>query len=98
MRYRVGVINDFHETTTVVDFQKYGQMQILDAFRVGGQHRGYQVKEDAIHIFLNFKKVATVKSRSEAVSILTKLIASCPKESLSDFEEFKEILFRDMRE
>jgi len=73
-------------------------MQILDAFEIGGQHRGYQVKDDAIHIFLNFKKVAVVKSRSEAVSALKKLILNCPPESKSDFEEYKEILFRQMRD
>lgn len=98
MRYRIGIINDFKETTTVVDFQKYGIVEILDVFQVGGQHRGYQVKEDAIHIFLNFKKVAVVKSRSEAVSTIRKLIQDCPSEAKSTFEEHEEILFRDVRE
>lgn len=98
LRYRIGIINDFKETTTVVDFQKYGIVEILDAFQVGGQHRGYQVKEDAIHIFLNFKKVAVVKSRSEAVSTIRKLIQGCPAEAKSTFDEYEEILFRDVRE
>ncbi len=88
------MINDFKNTTTVVDFQKYGIMQILDAWEVGSAHRGYQVASDAIHIFLNFEKVAVVKSRSEAISVLKKLVENCPKESKSDFEEYKEILFR----
>ena len=90
------MINDFKETTTVVDFQKWGIMTSLQAFEIGEPHRGYQLKEDAIHIFLNFEKVAVVKSKSEAVSILNRLIQNCPKESLSDFEEYKEILFKHM--
>jgi hypothetical protein len=69
-------------------------MEIVDAFEIGGIHRGYQVRDDAIHIFLNFKKVAVVKSKAEAVGILNKLIRSCPPEALSALEEFKEILFR----
>jgi hypothetical protein len=32
------------------------------------------------------------------VSILNKLIENCPKESKSDFEEYKEILFRHVRD
>ena len=98
LRHRIGIINDFKEKTTVLDFQKYGQMEILDAFEIGGQHRGYQVPEDAIHIFLNFKKVAVVKSKAEAVNILNKLIQQCPAESKSDFDEYEEILFRNMRD
>lgn len=98
LRYRIGIINDFKATTTVVDFQKWGIMTQLDAFEIGGQHRGYQNREDTIWIFLNFKKVAVVKSKSEAVGVLNKLIQDCPPESKSDFEEYKEILFRYMRE
>jgi len=73
-------------------------MQILDAWEVGNNHRGYQVASDAIHIFLNFQKVAVVKSKSEAVSVLNKLIENCPAESKSDFAEYKEILFKYMRD
>ena len=98
MKYRICVINDFKNTTTVVDYQKYGIMQSLQAWEVGGIHRGFQLKEDAIWIFCNFQKVAVVRSRSEAVSVLNKLIANCPTESKSDFEEYKEILFRNMRD
>lgn len=98
LRYRIGIINDFKATTTVVDFQKWGIMTQLDAFEIGGQHRGYQESADAIWIFLNFKKVAVVKSKAEAIGILNKLIQGCPSESKSDFEEYKEILFRNMRD
>lgn len=68
-----------------------------EAFQVGGPTRDYQLREDSIHIFLNFQKVAEVKSKAEAVSILTRLVEGCPRESLSDFEEFKELLFRNVR-
>ena len=73
-------------------------MEIVDAFEVGGQHRGYQLKEDSIWIFLNFHKVAEVKSKAEAIGILRKLIANCPPEAKSTFVEFEEILFRNMRD
>ena len=64
-----------------------------DAFEVGGQHRGYQVKEDAIHIFLNFEKIAEVKTKSEAVSTINKLVQCCPSEFKKDLEGLKDILY-----
>lgn len=67
----------------------------LDAFQIGGKHKGYQIQKDAIHIFLNFKKIAEVKSKSEAIEILSKLIQDCPVEYQKDMANFKEILFRD---
>ena len=69
-------------------------MQILEAWEISNNHKGYQVREDAIHIFLNFKKVAVIRSRGEATSFLNKLIDNCPFECKKDFEEYKEILFR----
>lgn len=97
LRYRIGIINDFKATTTVVDYQKWGIMTQLDAFEVGGQHRGYQESADGIWIFLNFERVAMVKSKTEAVSILNKLVQNCPREFLSDLEKEKEILFKHVR-
>ena len=98
MKYRIGILNDFKETKTVVEYQKYGPMEIVDAFEIGGQHRGYQLKEDSIWIFLNYQKVAEVKSRAEAVGILRKLIVNCPPEAKSTFAEFEELLFKYMRD
>jgi hypothetical protein len=98
VKYRIGILNDFKDTKTVVDFQKYGQMEVVGAFEIGGQHRGYQLKEDSIWIFLNYQKVAEVKSKAEAIGILRKLIKDCPPEAKSTFAEFEEILFRRMRD
>lgn len=92
------MINDYKETHSVVDCQKWGTMRILDTWETSAEHRGYQLKEDAIHIFLNFKKIAVARSRSEAVSIVRRLVEECPSEFQSDFDEYSEILFRSMRD
>ena len=81
-----------------MDFQKYGQMEVVGAFEIGEKHRGYQLKEDSIWIFLNYQKVAEVKSKTEAIRILRKLIVDCPPEAKSTFAEFEELLFRNMRD
>ena len=68
-------------------------MTSLQAFEIREAHRGYQLKEDAIHIFLNFEKVVVARSKTEAVSTLDKLIQNCPLEAKKDFEDFKDILY-----
>jgi len=96
LRYRVGIINDFKEVYAYVDYQKLGDTTITAACEVKGKHKGYQDKDDAIHIFLNFNKVGVMKTKSEAVSLLNKLVEECPKFGKKDLEEFKEYLFRGL--
>jgi hypothetical protein len=79
-----------------VDFQKYGITEILGAGETKSPHKGYQESSDGIYIFQNFQQVAVVKSRSEAATLLRKLITACPPEARKDFEQFGEYLFRSI--
>ena len=79
-----------------VDFQKYGITTILGAGETKSPHKGYQAKDDGIYIFQNFQQVAVVKSRFEALTLLRKLISSCPPEARKDFERFGEYLLRSL--
>ena len=91
--YRVGVIDDFRSETSVIDCRKFGdKLLITDAWRVKGEHRGYQINEDSIGVFLNFKLVLETKHRAEAQKKLDKLIEECPPEFKKEFEEFREYL------
>ena len=71
-RYRIGVINDFRDSYAFIEYKEYGTLKIFDACRTSGVDR----KEDgSVAVFLNFKKVGQFKSKSEAVSLLKKLLA-----------------------
>lgn len=94
LRYRVAVINDFKAVTAVVDLQKWGPIEQVSAWQVVQPHRSYQDSSDAIHIFLNFAKIATTKNKSEAIQILNDLARRVPKELNKDMLEYKEILSR----
>ena len=89
-RYRIGVINDFRDSFAFIDYKEYGTLKIFDACRTSGVDR----KEDgSIAVFLNFKKVGQFKSKSEAVSLLKKLLAEAP---CSFFDENKDVLLSDL--
>ena len=94
--YRVCVINDFTETRSFISFFKSGEHEDFVACEVGGEHKGYQEKDDGIHIFLNFNKIALVKSKAEAKKILDKLYKECPKEAKKDYEQYKDILYKSL--
>ena len=61
-------------------------MQHWDACRVSGQ-REHQKPDDAIHVFLNYKKVGKFKTRLEAVNFCKKLINESPT-SLDDLKDY----------
>jgi hypothetical protein len=89
-RYRIGVINDFRDSFSFIDYKVYGELKIFDACRVAGVDR----KEDgSISVFLNFKKVGEFKSKSEAVSKLRELLGNAP---CSFFDENKDVLLKDL--
>lgn len=46
-------------------------------------HRGYQLPEDDIGIFLNYEIVARVKSKAEALKIIDELLKDAPGEVIA---------------
>jgi hypothetical protein len=89
----LAVRNDFKNTYAYLNFFKSGEHEDFVACATGGEHKGYQEKDDVIGIFVNFNEVALVKSKAEARKILDKLIKDCPKEAKSNFEQYKQTLF-----
>lgn len=92
LRYRVCVINDFDNSVSVVDCKKFGVVKITDAWRVSGEHKGYQLPEDDIGIFLNYKLLHRTKNKEEAKRFVDRLIGEAPKELKSEFEQLVEYL------
>ena len=84
------VINDFNSENGCIEFHSYGngRMEIFTSFKTKSKHRGFQLKEDCIDIFLNYKKVASIKNKEETKKILTDVLNNCPKECKRDFEEW----------
>lgn len=83
-RYRIGVINDYRQTFSFVDYQDFGAMQVWDACWVKGEHRGYNKASDSIGVFLNFKMVGEFKDTASAEALLRKLLREAPVD-LSEF-------------
>lgn len=92
-RYRIGVINDFRNETGFVDYQEYmhGEVKHWNASRCGIATE-HQKSDDAIHIFLNFKKLYVVKSNAEAESKITELLRNAP----IDLSDYKRYLIREL--
>jgi hypothetical protein len=84
INYRIGIIDDFNNSFSYVEYKKYGEMEIYNACKTSCPHKGYQDREDAIHIFINFKKIGVFKIRTEANSTINRLI----KESPVNLEQF----------
>lgn len=67
-------------------------MKFYNASKVGANDSDYYQKStDSIHIFLNLKKVAEVKSYKEANKIVSKLMEDSPI-NLHDFRSY--LLFK----
>ena len=93
MQYRIGLINDFKNTYSFVDYREIGIEKVLklwDACTVGGAHRGYQLAEDNLWIFLNFEKVLVTKSREEARAKIRELLDNAPVD-LTDLAFYLEV-------
>ena len=90
IRYRIGIINDFQDSFSFISYKVYGRLEIYDASRSAGNEK---IQDAKIYVFLNLKKVGEFKSKSEAVSMVRRLIAEAP---CSWFEENKDILLEDL--
>lgn len=83
-RYRIGVIDDFRNEFSYVDFRDYGGAQVWAINKVRGPAKR-QEADDAIRVFLNFKQVGIYKARSEANLAIKNLMDSAPV-SLVEFQ------------
>jgi hypothetical protein len=62
----------------------------LGAWISSPDHRGYQLPNDDIGIFLNYQQIARTKSKDEAVKILESLLEDAPGDVLKE----QDYLFR----
>lgn len=60
-------------------------MEIWACFKHKGSLRHYSLKDDAIHVFLNYEKVGVYKTKEEAFKKIKELIDLAPK----GFEDFQ---------
>jgi hypothetical protein len=95
--HRVAVVNDYQNTYAFLNFFKSGEHTDFVACEVSGDKPDRQEKDDVIGIHVNYKPVAKVKSRAEAIKVLDALMSECPKECRKEFEQYKEILYRSLK-
>lgn len=91
--YRIGVLNDFKNTHSFLQFQDYGELKVFDASCTKGTHRGFQKESDSIAVFLNFEKVLDTKVKEQALAMAQDLIAKAPAEAQEDFRRSSKTLW-----
>ena len=65
-------------------------MKIWGAFKTSSIHRGFNLKDDGIHVFLNYQKVGFFTDNQSAQKCIDKLLAEAPVD-LSEFQEYLKI-------
>lgn len=95
IRFRIAIINDFRNTYACVDYKKFGEdVMILDAWLLSPAHRGYNLRDDDIGIFLNYEQKLRTKSKQEALEFVDKLIEGSPPEARRELNLHKDYLAR----
>jgi hypothetical protein len=75
------VINDFINSYAYISYVDYGLAQHLDVSITKGEVERQQ-KDDAIHVFYNYKKVGVYKTKEEAAAKVRELQSSLPRQCL----------------
>jgi hypothetical protein len=87
------VLNDFRDSFSFIDYKVYGTLEIFDACIISGEEWN---ESGDIGVFLNFELVGRFKAKSEAVSMLNKLISEAPKDAKRFFEDNQEVLLKNL--
>lgn len=61
-------------------------MEIWACFKHKGLYRGYSLKEDVIHVFLNYEKVGVYRTKEGALIKIKELLLEAPL-GFKDFSE-----------
>ena len=85
--YRIGVINDYRSSFSFIEYRKFGILESWSAGSFRDTHRGFEIKDDCISVFLNYQKVGVFKSKEQANQKIKELINKYQKE-LTDFEHY----------
>lgn len=96
-RYRVAINNNFRKEYAYLDFKKFGVVTDFVAFAGGSSGPNDGESSSSIGIYKNYKTVAIVNSKAEAIKVLEKLVSECPAEGKKDYEAHKEVLFRSLK-
>lgn len=87
IRYRIGVINDFRNSYGYIDYQQWTpEVKQWSCFKTENE-RVPQQSDDAIHVFLNFKKVGLFKETKAAKECIAKLLDDAPA-SMMEFRSY----------
>jgi hypothetical protein len=96
-RYRVAINNNFKKFYGYLDFKRFGVVTDFVAYSGNSSGPNEGETNDCIGIYLNYKTVAVVKSKAEAIKILEQLVSECPAEGKKDYEQYKNLLFGSLK-
>ena len=95
--YRIAINNNFRKKYAYLDYKKLGIVTDFVAFAGDSSGQNEDESEHTIGIYKNYKTVAIVNSKAEAVKELDRLISECPNEAKKDYEQYKELLYRSLK-
>lgn len=85
----MGVINDFQNTTSFIDYKQYGELKVFDASFAKGEQPNHA---GDIGVFLNLKLVGRFKAKQQALALVEKLIREAPAEAREWFAAHQSVL------
>lgn len=97
-RYRIAVNNNFRGLYAYLDFKQFGIVTDFVAFSGTSSGPNEGESPQSIGIYLNYKCIGIVKSKAGARVLLEKLILEAPVEARKDFEDYKDKLFKVLRQ
>lgn len=71
-------------------------MHSTSASLISPKHRGYDIKEDHIYIFLNYNQLFKTKVKKEALSFIDKMINEAPIQVKADLHLYKDYLLKSI--
>lgn len=93
LRFRIGIINDFQGTLTVVDYRRFGEVTFVDAFEIK-KGRDPLDSSSGIYVFFNYEKVGMFKVKEEARNFILEMLEKAPAEIKKEKVLFNEYLLR----
>lgn len=96
-RYRIAINNNIKKTYSYLDFKRFGVVTVFNAFSGVSSGPNKHEELDEICIYFNYQFVCVTKIKKEALRVIERLIVNCPNEAQKDYENYKHLLFRDLK-
>lgn len=90
---RICIINDFRNTNAVLDYKRFPEAQILDAWIMTNSSEKLPLKVQSICVFFNYTKILETKSKEEAWKKVEELLANYNEWTMSEQEVLRQAIY-----